>query len=64
MRRGHELDDDAAALDPLDRQVPRVHAELFADRFLDRHLATLANGARHTAPPDAYLDGFSMLPRA
>lgn len=50
MRARHELEDNAATLDPLDGLVARVHTQLFADVFLDRDLTTLSDPARQFTP--------------
>ena len=50
MWAGHEGYYHAPILDPLDGLVARVHAQLFADLFLDRYLATFADSARHRSP--------------
>ena len=44
---GNELDDESPVLHALDREVPGVDAELFADRLLDRGLPALSYYSRH-----------------
>lgn len=50
MGRWDELDHDSAVIDALDRLITGIHAQLFADGFLNRDLTALSNSTGQFIP--------------
>jgi hypothetical protein len=66
MRSGHELDNDAPALDALDGLIPGVDTELFANALLECDLAPPSDPTRHDPPSGSQYESRSVVcrPRA